>query len=114
MKRNKAAVERKMQNCLISLGIPLRVQWSPKSDSNSHGEIHSNVLSIHDMEESEAWMTFEHEVYEYKFKEVTYAYRLLANNLIGCFEALVYERKEKFLESLPRIVETISKERNSS
>lgn len=57
-------------------------------------------------------MTFEHEVYEFKFKEVTYAYRTLVNSLIEGVEKLAYERQEKFLEFLPRISEVIAKEKS--
>ena len=50
-----------------------------------------------------------HEVYELKFKKVTFPYRILVNSLIEAVEKLAYERKEKFLESLPKVSEVISK-----
>lgn len=68
-------------------------------------------LFICDKDEREAWLTFEHEVYEYKFKEVTYAYRTLINSLIEAFEKQTYERKEKFLEFLPRISQVVREEK---
>ena len=101
----------RMQKCLDQLGIPLKVMWIPKDDSTKHGEISSNCLLIYDRDECEAWLTFEHEVYEFKLKEVTFPYRTLINNLIETIEKLSYERKEKFLEFLPKISETISKEK---
>ena len=104
-------IESSMQNCLERLGIPLKVMWIPKGDSKKHGEISSNCLLIYDQDESEAWLTFEHEVYEFKFSEVTYIYRTLVNRLIEGFEKMAYERKEKFLELLPKIAEIISKEK---
>jgi hypothetical protein len=85
--------------------------WLPKASSNKHGEINSNCLLIYDKNEREAWLTFEHEVYEFKFKEVTYAYRALVNSLIEAIEKLTYERKEKFLKFLPKIAEIISEEK---
>ena len=101
----------RMQKCLDQLGIPLKVMWIPKDDSTKHGEISSNCLLIYDGDECEAWLTFEHEVYEFKLKEVTFPYRILVNSLIEIIEKIAYERKEKFLEFLPKIFETISKEK---
>lgn len=111
MKSRRAALESKMQNCLDQLGIPLKVMWIPKGNSSKHGEIDSSCLFIYDRDEREAWLTFEHEVYEFKFKEVTYPYRTLINSLIEAVEKLTYERKEKFLEFLPKIADVIKEKR---
>jgi hypothetical protein len=104
-------LEARMQSCLDQLGIPLKTTYIPKTNSSKHGEISSNVLFIYDKDEREAWLTFEHEVYEFKFKEVTYVYRTLVNSLIETIEKLAYERKEKFLEFLPKIQEIIAREK---
>ena len=109
--KSKANLESRMQNCLNRLGVPLKVLWIPKEDGAKHGEIKSNCLLIYDSEESEAWLTFEHEVYEFKLKEVTFPYRTLVNSLIEAVEKLTYERKEKFLEFLPKISQVISREK---
>ena len=106
--KSKVDLEVKMQNCLVKLGVPLKVLWIPKEDSVKHGEISSNCLLIYDRNEVEAWLTFEHEVYEFKFKEVTVPYRSLVNSLIETVEKLTYERKEKFLEFLPQISKIIA------
>lgn len=108
MKSKRADVELKMQNCLNRLGIFLKVLWTPKTDSGKHGEISSSCLFVYDRDERGAWLTFEHEVYEFKFKEVTYAYRTLVNSLIETVEKLTYERKERFLEFLPQISKVIA------
>jgi len=105
------SLEERMQRILDRFGVPLRVKWIPKADLDKHGEIASGALYVYDKNESEAWLTFQHEVYEYKFKEVTYAYRTLVNGLIEGFEKLAYERKEGFLEFLPRIQEAIAEQR---
>lgn len=111
MKSKRLNLESKMQNCLDRLGVPLKVLWIPKPNNDKHGEINSNCLFIYDRDEPEAWLTFEHEVYEFKFKEVTYAYRTLVNSLIEGFEKLTYERKERFLEFLPKIAEVTKEEK---
>lgn len=108
------SLEERMQRILDRLGIPLRVKWIPNADLEKHGEITSGVLYVYDKNESEAWLTFQHEVYEYKFKEVTYAYRTLVNSLIEGFEKIAYERKERFLEFLPRILEVITEQKGKS
>lgn len=109
-KSKRTDLELKMQRCLDRLGVPLKAVWVPRVNSAKHGEINSSCLFIYDGDEREAWLTFEHEVYEYKFKEVTYAYRTLINSLIEAVEKLTYERKEKFLEFLPRIFRVIGEE----
>jgi hypothetical protein len=109
--KSKADLEVRMQNCLDRLGLPLKVLWMPKDDSVRHGEIKSNYILIYDRDEAEAWLTFEHEVYEDKFKEVTFPYRSIVNNLIEAVEKIAYERKEKFIEALPKVSEVISKEK---
>jgi hypothetical protein len=53
-------------------------------------------------------LTFEHEAYEFKFKEVIYPHRTLVNCLIEAAEKLAYERKEKFLEFLPQISRVVA------
>jgi len=100
-----------MQRALVRLGIPLRVVWIPDKRNGKHGEIRSNTLFIYDNDAEEAWSTFQHEVYEFKFKQVTHPYYALVNSLIDVFQKLVYERKEDFLAALPRIDEVIAEER---
>ena len=101
----------KMQRVLERLDVPLKVVWEPEIGNGKHGEVKSGFLFIYDNDENEAWSTFEHEVYEYKFKEVTHPYYALVNSLIDSVQKLVYERKERFLESLPRINEAIVDEK---
>ncbi len=109
---NRTATVGRMQTCLDRLGIPLTVVWKPDCQSGKHGQIDSGSLFIYDNDEIEAWSTFEHEVYEYKFKEVTYPYYALLNSLIDGIQKLVYERKEKFLVTLPLIREVLESEKS--
>ena len=114
VKMNNDTVER-MQSCLDKLSIPLTVVWVPDRNSTKHGSIDlsSKTLQIFDENENEAWLTFEHEVYEYKFREVTTAYRTLINSLIDGVEKLVYDRKEHFLEFIPKVSEIIKTEKET-
>jgi hypothetical protein len=108
MKPKAVDVELGMQHCLDRLGVSLKVVWAPKACSGKHGEIASNCLLIYDQDQEEAWLTFQHEVYEYKLKEVTNVYRTLINSLIESFEKLAYDRKEQLLEFLPAVARIIS------
>jgi hypothetical protein len=112
----KSDTVEQMQSCLDKLGIPLTVVWVPGRTATKHGSIDlsSKTLLIFDETEKEAWLTFEHELYEYKFREVTAAYRTLINSLIESVEKIVYERKETFLEFIPKFRKIIKKENNSS
>lgn len=103
----------KMQRALDRLGLPLKVVWNPETSNGKHGQIESGFLFIYDDDEREAWCTFQHEVYEYKFKEVTQPYYALLNSLIDGVQKLVYQRKENFLESLPSVDKVIAEEKNA-
>ncbi len=106
----------RMQSCLDNLSIPLTVVWVPNKNTGKHGEINLNskTLLIFDEQEKEAWLTFEHEVYEYKFREVTAAYRTLIISLIESVEKLVYQRKEQFLEFIPKVIKVVRKKRTQN
>lgn len=109
--KSKADLEEKMRKCLERLGVPLQVVWMPRDEGAIRGEIKSNIILIYARDEAQAWLTFEHEVYEYKFKEVTFPYRNLFNAFVDAIEKMAYERKEKFLQSIPKISEIIAQER---
>ena len=98
-----------MQNCLDNLGFPLRVCWMPNAKSLMHGEIKSGNIFLYDGNENDAWKTFTHEIFEYRFQKVTKPYRMLVNGLIEVIEKLVYERKEEFIDSIPILIEFINK-----
>jgi|SRR5271157_312345 len=102
--------ETKMENVLARLGLPLTVTWTPNRSHNKHGEIVSGTILIFDHDEREAWLTFEHEVLEYRLKAVSDVYREMVNCLIEAFERLAYKRKEEFLEAIPNIFKVIEEE----
>ena len=64
-------------------------------------------------EEKEAWVTFSHEITEYKLQAVTRPYRILINNLIEAVEKSVYAEKEQFIDFLPKMVESIKQSQKS-
>ena len=100
---------KRMQNCLNQLGIRLTVRLCPEPNTNTHGEIKQGVLLIYDEDEQDAWDTFTHEVFEFRFQQVTQPYRMLVNSLIEVIEKLTYTRKEEFLDFLPKLTQSIQK-----
>ena len=109
MSRN-STVDR-MQECVNRLGISLEVAWLPNPQKDKQGEIvlSSKTLFIYSPSESEAWQTLTHELLEYKIKDVTQGYRLIVNSLIEVIEKMTYERKERFLEFVPFLVQGVKK-----
>lgn len=101
----------KMQQALGRMAIPLTVVWTPDPSKAVHGKLEGDLLLIYDLNEESAWETFTHELVEYKLKEVTQVYRTLVNQLIEGYEKLAYQQKERFIEVLPRILETVQAER---
>lgn len=95
----------KMQKTLDRLNIPLQVFWAPNENATIHGEIKQGCIFIYDVDDQDAIETFEHEVYEYKFKEVTKVYRAMVNSLIEVIEKEIYARKEAFFDFLPAFQE---------
>jgi len=100
-------VKKQMQRALTLFQIPLELCWKPDNTKSMHGELKNKILFIYDLNEEDAWETFVHEILEFKLKSTTTIYRTIINSLISGFEKLCYERKEEFLESLPKIIEGI-------
>jgi hypothetical protein len=105
--RKSKGLTAKMQKTLDRLNLPLRVVWTPRGIAAIHGEIKQGVIYIYDSNPKEAVETFEHEVYEYKFKEVTKIYRTMVNSLIEIIEKEIYARKEAFFDFLPLLQESM-------
>jgi alcohol dehydrogenase class IV len=99
------SLREQMQEILNRLGITLTVVWTPNSNKPIHGEIKQNILYVYDEQQSDALATFIHEVIEFKLKEMTKVYRELVNSLIGGYEKLAYQEKEKFIEFIPKLLE---------
>ena len=98
---------KRMEKCLSRLGINLTVCWCPEPNKSVHGEIKHGVLLLYDEDEQDAWETFMHEVFEFRFQQVTQPYRLLVNSLIETIEKLTYSKKEEFLEFVPTLIKFI-------
>jgi hypothetical protein len=100
-------LQTRMQKALYQLDLPLQVLWLPNEKMTIHGEINQQTIFIYDENEKDALATFEHEVYEYKFREVTRLYRAMVNSLLEVLEKEIYARKESFFDFLPLLQEAI-------
>lgn len=105
--KNESKLQTRMQKALYRLNLPLQVVWAPNENMPVHGEIKQYTIYIYDKNQKDALATFEHEVYEYKFKEVTRLYRSMVNSLLDVIEKETYARKEAFFDFLPVLEETM-------
>jgi hypothetical protein len=105
--RKSKGLNAKMQKIIDRLNLPLQVRWTPKGNVSIHGEIKQGIIYIYDNDPKEAVETFEHEIYEYKFKEITRLQRAMINALIEVIEKEMYARKEAFLDFLPLFQKTM-------
>ena len=97
----------RMQEVLEALNLPLKVIWAPCSNQKIHGEIKQGTIFIYDENKEDAIETFQHELYEYKFKEVTRLHMAMVNALLEVLQKEIYNRKESFFDSLPSLQRAI-------
>ena len=106
---SRREVQQAMQQALDKLSIPLTVIWKPNPNHDKHGEIElsSRTMFLYDVDEQQAWETFQHELLEWKFKQVSKVYQTIVNALIEALEKVVYHNKEQFLNFIPQVLKTI-------
>jgi hypothetical protein len=97
----------RLQEVLEALNLPLKVIWAPCSNRAIHGEIKQETIFIYDENKEDAIETFQHELYEYKFKEVTHLYMAMTNALLEILQKEIYSRKKAFFDSLPSLQRAI-------
>jgi len=103
-----------MTIALTNLGLShWRVSWLPDSSCKVRGRIipEKLLIEIFDLDEAEAWTTFIHEVIEIELRSSLRPYRILVNKLIEGYQDIVDGEKDRFIETLPILLETIKKSR---
>jgi len=101
-------------NALINLGLGhWRVCWLPNSSHQVRGRAvpEKLLIEIYDLDETEAWNTFIHEVIEIKLRSALRPYRILVNKLIEGYQEVVDGEKDRFIETIPAILEAIQSSR---
>ena len=93
---------------MMGLGSELELSWHPDENSDRHGEVKGNLIRIYDSNGKEALKTLRHEFLDHIItKEVIAPLVELINMQKRLIESMVYERKERIVESfLEKMEET--------
>ena len=105
--RLKAEMERLKK--LLGLGIDLKIEWLPGHVKQScgkplSGEVLCDVVYIYDTEIGEALKTLKHELIDLAISEVINCYREICNMFIKKINNDAYNKKEKLVKALTRLV----------
>ena len=103
--------EEKLKKALQSIGLGhWSIRWLPDSSLPVKGRAipERHLIEIYDVDEDEAWDTFLHEVVEIKLRSAIRPYRVLVNKLIEGYQELADGEKDRFIESLPFVYDTLT------
>jgi len=94
---------------LLGLGYNLKIEWLPDHVKQSYGkplsgEVLGDVVYIYDTEIGEALKTLKHEVIDFSIGEVINCYREVCNILIRKINDDAYQKKEKLVKALTRLI----------
>jgi len=91
---------------MMSLGSELELSWHPDEGSDRHGEVKGNLIRIYDSDREEALKTLRHEFIDHVItREVIAPLIELINMQKKLIESMVYERKERIVESFSEKME---------
>ena len=83
----------------------LKVKWLPNGNNKKSGEILGKIIHIYEEDGDKALDTLRHEFIEYILTyELVAPYKKLVNKLISLFEEEMYDKKEKLIEKLVKII----------
>ena len=102
--KNKLAEELERIKIKLGLSLDLRVVWMPDDDSGLSGEIKGKDILIYEREEDKALETLRHEIVDYCVSQAVEPYREVTNKLIKIINEDAYQRKEKIVEALTRLL----------
>jgi hypothetical protein len=99
-------LERELANIKEKLQIAndLRVKWLPTNNRKS-GEVIGTTIYIYEEDLEKALNTLKHEFIEYIITcEWVGPYKKLVNKFISLFEEEIYERKEKLIDKILKLI----------
>ena len=101
--------EMKRLKNLLGLGYDLKIEWLPDHVKQSYGkplsgEVLGDVVYIYDAEIGEALKTLKHELIDLSISEVINCYREVCNILIKKINDDSYQKKEKLVKALTRLI----------
>ena len=117
LKEAHDALQNKMRITLNRLGLrQWSARWLPDSSKRIRGKADPETMSIevYDVNESEAWGTFFHEVVEIKMRSALRPYRVLVNKLIEGYQEIADHEKDSFIESLMDVFDAVHESSQSS
>jgi hypothetical protein len=93
----------------MRMGFEVEVIWLPGADKYRNGrqlaeEVKGNTIFVYASNTQEALELVSHGFVEWILDQHTRPYRQLANSLIMLFEDLQYDRKERLVEALARLL----------
>jgi hypothetical protein len=93
----------KLQEAL-NVGYNLKVRWIPKDESKLSGEVRGEIIYVYDPDEGKALETLKHELVDYCVSQAIEPYRKITNRLIKMVNEEAYQRKERIVEALTRLI----------
>ena len=85
---------------MMGLGSELTLSWHPDEGSDRHGEVKNNIILVYDRDEREAIKTLRHEFVDHVITtELIKPLTELINMQKKLIESMIYERKERIVES---------------
>jgi hypothetical protein len=97
----------------VGMGYEVEVLWLPGTVKHRAGrqlleEVEGNTIIIYVEDPEEARRLVIHGFFEWILNQYSKPYRQLINSLIELFETQQYERKEKIIDALAKLVESIN------
>jgi hypothetical protein len=86
------------------LGHELDVKWLPGEKEGLCGEVKGDCIFVYSENQNEALQTLRHEFLDCSISEVIEPYQKIANQLVALINDETYQRKEKLVEALTRLI----------
>jgi len=89
---------------LSGLGLDLGLVWAPNSGGALSGEVKDDTIYIYEEGEGKAFRVLRHEFLDHCLSQAIDPYRRVTNSLIKLVNEDAYNRKERIVEGLGRIL----------
>ena len=78
--------------------------WRPNGSETLSGAVEGDIIYIYEEDEAKALNTLKHEVLDYAISQVIVPYKEVTNKLITLINEDAYQRKERLVEALNKIL----------
>jgi hypothetical protein len=100
--RLEAALERLKK--ISALGMELEVTWLPSKETVLSGEVRQKVIYVYEEDSEMAVETLHHEFLDYCISNIIEPYKRVTNKLISLINEEAYEKKERVIEAVIRLL----------